>query len=43
MKYEDIKKLGDVKKWVSEKINESILRLFDHVERMDRSWFFKRL
>src|SRR5678815_4580476 len=43
MRNERIGELCGVKKGVNEKINESTLRWFGHVERMDDSRFIKRM
>src|SRR5678816_3860301 len=40
---ERIRELCGVKKGVNERINESTLRWFDHVERMNDSWLVKRM
>lgn len=42
IKYEDIGDFRGGRKTVNERIKESILRLFFHVERIDGSWLFKR-
>ena len=41
MRNERIRELCGVKKGVNERINESMLRWFGHVERMNDSRFFK--
>src|SRR5678815_1121746 len=43
MSNERIRELCGVKKWVNERINESTLRWFGHVERMDNSRLVKRM
>src|SRR5678816_3407074 len=40
---ERIRELCGVKKWVNEKINESTLRWFGHVEKMEDSQLVKRM
>src|SRR5678815_5068657 len=43
MRNELIRELCGVKKWVNERINESVLRWFDHMERMNDSRLVKRM
>src|SRR5678816_1405496 len=43
MRNERIRELHGVKKGVNERINESTLRWFGHVERMDDSWLVKQM
>src|SRR5678815_40660 len=42
MRNEHIRELCGVKKGVNKRINESMLRWFGHVERMNDSWFLSR-
>src|SRR5678816_3389348 len=43
MRNERIRELCGVKKWVNERINESMLRWFGHMERMNDSRLVKRM